>query len=280
VSSQFQASSRLKLGLQCDGRRLPMDARSFALWVCAACLVSAPTARASHSARSENRPAALIVGSSSIRQSFGRVLAQSLEHLGYRVTREGVTSAGFARPDFRDVNAITEALPISGNTAVVLVYLGLNDGQALWLPAPERRRMGRRWLAWSDARWSNVYEQRVRRYLTRICARGARRVLVLLPVDVARPRLQRRLNRIRKLQARAAAASSCGAALETAGDWGRFGAPGRERRRRDGFHMTEHGARVIWGRIRKRVLAALDLGWSPGAEPLLVDGRRPTGLTR
>jgi hypothetical protein len=259
---------------------MPMDARSFALWVCAVCFVSAPTARASHPTRSEERPAALIVGSSSIRQAFGRVLARGLEHRGYRVTREGVTSAGFARPDFRDVNAITEALSISTNTAVVLVYLGLNDGQPLWLSAPERRRMGRQWLAWSDARWSSVYEQRVRRYLARICTRGARRVLVLLPVDVARPRLQRRLNRIRKLQTRAAAASSCGTAIETAGDWNRFGARGRERRRRDGFHMTEHGARVVWGRILERVLAAIEPGWRPGADPLLLDGRRPTALTR
>jgi hypothetical protein len=256
-----------------------MDARSVVLWVCAACLVGAATARASHSTRSEDRPAALIVGSSSIRQAFGRVLARGLERRGYRVTREGVTSAGFARPDFRDPSSITEALSINGNTAVVLVYLGLNDAQALWLSARERRRMGRQWLAWSDARWGSVYEQRVRRYLARICKRGARRVLVLLPVDVARPRLQRRLNRIRELQTRAAAASSCGTAIETAGDWNRFGAGGRERRRRDGFHMTEHGARVVWGRIRKRVFAALDLGRRPAADPLLVDGRRPAALT-
>jgi hypothetical protein len=234
-----------------------MDARSFALPVLAACLVSVATARASHPSGGEKRPAAVIVGSSSIRQVFGRVLAHALERRGYGVTREGVTSAGFARPDFRDVNAITEALPITGDTAVVLVYLGLNDAQSLWLSAPERRSLGRRWLAWNDARWSKVYEQRVLRYLSRICARGARRALVLLPVDVARPRLQRRLNRIRKLQARAAAASSCGAAVETAGDWNHFGAGGRERRLRDGFHMTAHGARVVWSRIRKRTLAAL-----------------------
>jgi hypothetical protein len=256
-----------------------MDARALALSVCAACLVSVATAEASPPSRSATRPGAVIVGSSSIRQVFGRVLEQALERRGYHVTREGVTSAGFSRPDFRDVNAITAALPITSNTHVVLVYFGLNDAQSLWLPAPERRRMGRRWLAWSDARWSSVYEQRVRRYLARICARGARRALVLLPVDVAGPRLQRRLNRIRMLQARAAAASSCGVAIETAGDWSRFAAGGRERRRRDGFHMTEHGARVVWGRIRKRALAALDLGWRPGADPLLVDGRRPT-LTR
>jgi hypothetical protein len=251
-----------------------MPAYSLALSICTACLMSVATARASHPT-GENRPEAVIVGSSSIRQAFGRVLAEALGHRGYHVTRRGVPSAGFARPDFRDVNAITESLHIGSSTAVVLVYLGLNDAQSLWLSAPERSRMGRRWLAWGDARWSSVYEQRVRRYLERICARGARRVLVLLPVDVARPALQRRLNRIRKLQARA-----CGSAVATAGDWNRFGAGGRERRRRDGFHMTEHGARVVWRRIREQTLAVLADGRTPSAGRLLVNGDSRAALAR
>jgi hypothetical protein len=171
-----------------------------------------------------------------------------------------VTSAGFARPDYRDMHAVMERLDIDEHTAAVLVYLGVNDAQSLRLTPRERAALGRRWLPWRDERWSRVYEQRARRFVERICERGAGRVLVLLPVDVARDRLQQRLQRIRRLQARAAAATSCGVAIWTDGDVGRLDAAGLSRRRRDGFHMTRHGARVVWERIRERALASIRVG--------------------
>jgi hypothetical protein len=202
-----------------------------------------------------------------MRQAFGRILARALEQRGYRVTLEGVTSAGFARPDFRDVNAILDGVAIDRETALVLVYLGINDAQALWLTPHERKTGARPWLAWSDRRWSGIYERRVRRFIARICARGAGRVVLLLPVDVVGPRLQHRLQRVRTLQARAAAASRCGVAVATRGDRGRFHAGGVARRRKDGFHMTEHGARVVWARVRERALAsALYTPPEPAAE--------------
>jgi hypothetical protein len=213
---------------------------------------SASAAEAETSVR--NAAEALIVGSSSVHQAFGRVLVRALTGYGYRVRRKAVTSAGLARPDFRDMNAIVEDLPISRDTALVFVYLGMNDAQSMWLHPRERQASGRRWLAWGNTRWSSVYERRVTRFVERMCARGASRVVVLLPVDVARPRLQRRLHRIRKLQARGAAASSCGEAIRTGGDAGRFVRGGSSLRSRDGFHMTPKGARVVWNRIRNRAL--------------------------
>jgi len=211
---------------------------------------------------------ALLIGSSSVSQEFGRIISRALERNGYHVTRRGVTSAGFARPDYRDVQALMEHMSVDRQTAVVLVYLGVNDGQSLWLRPAERASGGRRWLAWSDERWSRVYEQRARRFVERLCERGARRVLVLLPVDVAGDRLQHRLQRIRRLQARAAAATTCGAAIRTGGDIGHFDGAGLARRRRDGFHMTRHGARVVWERIRWRALQSI-----PGGRRARVEGR-------
>ena len=171
------------------------------------CTFSASVALAAETrAAPAGAESALLIGSSSVSQEFGGVIARALERQGYRVTRRGVTSAGFARPDYRDMHALMERLSIDRHTAVVIVYLGVNDAQSLWLTPPERASIGRRWLPWSDARWSRVYERRARRFVERICERGAGRVLVLLPVDVARERLQQRLQRIRRLQARAAAA--------------------------------------------------------------------------
>ncbi|HTV17466.1 MAG TPA: hypothetical protein VMG12_02310 [Polyangiaceae bacterium] len=226
-----------------------------------------------HEARTD-RGRAVIVGSSSVRQAFGRVLREGLERRGYRVTLEGVTSAGLARPDFRDMNAVMDHVPISRETALVLVYLGVNDAQALWLAPHERRSATRRWLAWSDRRWSRVYERRVRRFIDRICARGARRVVVLPPVDVVRPELDRRLRRVRQLQSRAAATSSCGTAVSTRGDRGRFALGGIARRRRDGFHMTEHGARVVWERVRERALESA--AWDGASDAAPRRGRGPS----
>jgi hypothetical protein len=199
---------------------------------------------------------ALLVGSSSINHSLGRIIERELAHLGYRVTRKGVPAAGLARPDYRDMNEILETLPISKRTAAVFVYVGMNDAQALWLRPHERPDPNHTFVSWNDQRWDELYAQRAREFFERICQRGAQRALVLLPVDVQRERLQSRLSRIRALQAEAASDSSCAVALSTTGDVGRFEVRGVAMRRPDGFHMSPKGAEVVWERIQD---AALEL---------------------
>jgi hypothetical protein len=199
-----------------------------------------------------------VVGSSSVNQAFGRLIARELRGRGYRVRRQGVTSAGLARPDFRDMRRIVEELPISKQTRAVFIYLGINDAQALWLYPWERTEARRKYLPWRDARWSSLYVRRARGFLERICRRGARRAVVILPVDVRRSRLQKRLKRIRALQAQAASTSSCGVALATGGDEGRYVVDGTALRLRDGFHLSRAGARVVWERIRAKALRVVE----------------------
>ena len=100
--------------------------------------------------------------------------------------------------------------------------------------------------------------RRTRRFLERICERGAHRAVVILPVDVRRSRLQRRLKRIRSLQAQAASTSTCGVALATAGDDGRYVVDGTALRLRDGFHLSPAGATVVWERIRAKALRVVE----------------------
>jgi hypothetical protein len=224
-------------------------------------LFAAPHASANEAlSRAAGSSEALLVGSSSMSQSLGRIITRELEQLGYRVMRKGVTSAGLARPDYRNMNEIVEDLPISDDTAAVFVYLGMNDAQALWLGPTERRAFGRRFLPWSDARWDALYMRRARDFFERICQRGAQRTIVLLPVDVQRFRLQRRLKRIRMLQALAASSSSCAVALSTAGDAGRFQVSGVRMRLSDGVHMSFPGASAVWRRIRQQVLRLVGTG--------------------
>jgi hypothetical protein len=226
---------------------------SLALSVGSARAAEVSAARAPASAPS-GKGDALLVGSSSMNQSLGHLISRELSRRGYRVTRKGVSAAGLARPDYRDMTQIMEELPISEGTAAVFVYLGMNDAQALWLRPDERPAFGRTFLPWTDRRWQALYAQRAQELFERICERGAQRAIILLPVDVKRDRLQRRLARIRALQARAASSSSCGVALSTAGDLGRFDAAGPSLRLRDGLHMSERGARAVWGRIQAEAL--------------------------
>jgi hypothetical protein len=94
---------------------------------------------------------------------------------------------------------------------------------------------------------------------------------MVLPVDVKRPRLQRRLHRIRALQAQAARQTSCGVALSTAGDEARLAASRTPQlRHRDGFHLTAKGAKLVWNRIRGAAQRALQ----PRAVSIEATGRR------
>jgi lysophospholipase L1-like esterase len=148
---------------------------------------------------------------------------------------------------------VLEALPIGSNTAAVFVYLGVNDAQPVWLYPHERGASGLTSVPFGVADWDAVYARRTRDFLDRICQRGARRAVVLLPVDVNRPDMQRRLDRIRELQVRAASTTSCAVVISTAGDQGTFEAEGSPKRMPDGFHMSARGAQIVWERIEPQV---------------------------
>jgi hypothetical protein len=203
---------------------------------------------------------AVLVGSSSFNQSFGRLIARELEGRGYQVTRKGVSGAGLARPDYRDMNQVLEELPIGEKTAAVFVYLGVNDAQAVWLHPSERGPSGATSVPFGAADWDTIYARRTREFLDRICQRGAQRAVVLLPVDVNRNDMQRRLDRIRDIQVQAASQTTCAAVVETGGDAGQFEVAGVAKRLPDGFHMSSKGARVVWQRIEPEVLRLLGPG--------------------
>lgn len=196
---------------------------------------------------------AVLVGSSSFNQAFGRIIQREVERMGYQVTRRGVSGAGLARPDYHDMSQVLESLPIGAHTAAVFVYLGVNDAQAVWLHPHERGPSGPTTVPFGTDDWDAVYTRRTQEFLHRICERGARRALVLLPVDVNRPDLQRSLDRIRRLQVHAASATSCAVTVQTAGDAGQFSVEGLPKRMPDGFHMTALGAQIIWDRVEPEV---------------------------
>lgn len=240
-------------------RRTLIHRCSSAVFALCAALTSARDIAAESRAVSFEVPPldAVMIGSSSFKQDFGRILERELGRMGYRVTRKAVSGAGLARPDFHDMTRELDSLPISSNTAAVFIYLGVNDAQAVWLHPHEREGSRRTSLPFGSEDWEAAYARRTREFLGRICERGARHAVVILPIDVDRPDLQERLHRIRDVQERAASITTCAVTVETAGDLGDFEVEGVHKRQRDGFHMSALGAQIVWERIAPKVLSLL-----------------------
>jgi hypothetical protein len=157
----------------------------------------------------------------------------------------------------------------------VVLYVGVNDGQALWLYPDEEEEFGVRRLAWHDPRWDQLYTRRAVALFRSICERGAQRAVVLLPIEIDKPSLERKMRRIRRLQELAAQETSCATAVSTEVDGGRFSRNGKALRRRDGVHMSMEGARVLWGRVWPSVKPLLPSAGGAAAGPRLAGEERP-----
>jgi hypothetical protein len=210
---------------------------------------------------SPSKGSLLLFGSSSVNDTFGHLMSEEFERLGFVVARHGFGSAGLARPDFRDLREALDQVPIERELSAVVFYVGANDAQKLWLRPEERAPNASEeaaWVEWEDERWSSVYVSRVAELIHSVCARGAKRAILLAPVDVTSSMRQARLDRIRQLQAHAAALSECGYFVPTSGDSAEFAHRNTQPlRTEDGYHMTRSGAFRVWERVRPTVLSLL-----------------------
>ena len=229
----------------------------------AASLAAVATFWVSTEAHAITRPAPgsmILFGSSSMNGVFGHLIAEDFAEVGFDVTRKGISSAGLARPDFKDIPQILSGFPIRRTATSVLLYIGGNDGQSIWLRPEERTAQDvKPWVFWKDERWPSIYESRMTKLIKSLCDRGAQHVFVLPPTDVELPRLQHRLERVRTLQQHAVKATQCGRFINTAGDHGRFQLEGQPLRSPDGVHMNRAGATIVWTRIRDRVFSLLGM---------------------
>jgi len=214
----------------------------------------------------------LLIGSSSMRGNLGRTLASAFERLGFESETFAVSASGVSRPDFFDWQAKVAELPIDGDTAAVLIYVGVNDPQGIWLRPEERAALHARdaWVRWQEARWLTVYRDRMAAWIDAICDKGARRVIVLTPADVRWTGLQERLRRVRRAQILAARKSRCGRAVSTSGDLAFLREPDPDepaRRMPDGYHMSTPGAEIVWRRIAPHLLRLV--GGIPAADDVV-----------
>ena len=196
----------------------------------------------------------LLIGSSSMRGNLGRHLSSAFTRLGFETETFAVSASGVSRPDFFDWQAKVKELPIDSGTAAVLVYVGVNDPQGIWLHPHERAALHAKdsWIRWQEQRWLTFYRDRMAAWIDSICDKGARRVIVLTPADVRWKGLQDRLRRVRRSQIIAARKSRCGRAVSTSGDMAFLREPEAAeplRRMPDGYHLSTPGAEIVWQRI-------------------------------
>jgi hypothetical protein len=224
-------------------------------------------------AATPKRPADVIVlGSSSINGALGILIEKEIEEQGYTAVRKGKSSSGFSRPDFYDWPKEAKAIRELATAKAVVVYMGTNDGQSIWLRSAERPKPGKKneWVYFDDApAWTAKYEERVRTFVQQLCDAGVQRVVVLTPMDVVNKKLQKRLETVRALQTSAAAATTCGKALSTSGDAPEIQtnpAKRKELRIEDGAHSTMVGSKVIWQRVEQELFSLLPP--PPPAEPV------------
>ncbi len=199
------------------------------------------------------RGGALVLGSSSVNGTWGRLLAKGIAREGYTVLQVGVASSGFSRPDYFDWSAYVRTLQLPRRTLMAVVYVGGNDAQALRLLPGELPKRRRRWLGFGHRAWPKLYARRVAAFAKALCRRGVRRVVFLPPVDVGKPRLQQRLRPVRRGLRRGARRVRCATLVNTAGD-ARVIRRARPRLRQpDRVHLTRAGAARVWRRVKRRV---------------------------
>ena len=237
-----------------------IDARLDAIGKAGAGLARVERERKGRVVRKQARNEVVLIGSSSVRGMMGRVFVDNLVQLGFVAHRVGKSASGLARLDYHDWIAQLQELPINERTLAVMVYVGVNDPQGIWLRPDERDVPGRKWKHWNDPAWPEVYRSRVTELVNELCIAGVPDVIMLPPADVKWPSLQARLTRIRRLQIQGARNGACGHVMSTSGDslfLFDVDEQLKPRRLRDGYHMTAFGAQTVFDRIKPRLLRLL-----------------------
>ena len=129
-----------------------------------------------HRASASQGQRMLIVGDSMIATAFGEYLEAGLvDRHEYAVTRRGKSSSGLARPDFFDWMAQAQQLEAQHRPESVVVMMGGNDAQGLFL--------GRRqWETWGTPTWRKLYAERVRQFADLLTRRERPLFWVGLPI--------------------------------------------------------------------------------------------------
>ncbi|MEZ4266083.1 MAG: DUF459 domain-containing protein [Myxococcota bacterium] len=146
-----------------------------ALVALSALIFSASTVLAKASERCprvKTTPKVYLMGSSTMGSILGPML-QSLvdKEWGVEARRWGKASSGLARPDFHDWPDLLPGLMDKHRPDIVVVSLGTNDNQPLWV------RKGV-WIRLDNPKWETYYAERVRETLQKAAGKDRRRLVI------------------------------------------------------------------------------------------------------
>ena len=209
----------------------------------------------------------LILGDSMAATDFGRALQRWLNrHPQVTCRRFGRSATGLARPDFYDWMRRARQLLRRHDPDVVVVVIGGNDGQDLL------NHEGKGRVRYRTSAWEPEYERRLYHFGELLAEQGRRVMWLELPA-MARPRFERKLRQIRRLQEEVTALLPRNRYVATRaifyGDGGelRHSVPGRRKlkggrpmRQDDGIHFTVEGADYFARRVLSDILVGLNLG--------------------
>lgn len=209
-------------------------------------------------------PLRLWIGGDSMAEVFGRSLEADAEATGVvDATLHYEMASGLTRPDYFDWPAALADDVAAGDPEVVVVVLGVNDGQGIvredGTPVPEV----------ADPRWAEEYRRRVGALMDQLRA-GDRWVVWVAQPPMREPGYAARLAIVNQVHAAEAAQRPWVTLVDTAavlgGDDGGY-APTRpdatgapvEVRRGDGIHLTSAGADLLAAHVLAEIRDRVDL---------------------
>jgi hypothetical protein len=192
--------------------------------------------------------------------TMGSVLGPMLDDIfgKYKVdfSRWGKASSGLARPDFHDWPAETPRLMKKHDPDIVIVSLGTNDYQPLWVDAKTAIRQ-------DDERWEQVYGERVDALLEAAAGKKKERLVVWsgpyafegknanVRAPIVNRIMRERVEAFIKAGGKAifhdayAATSKDGKPLKTAKLSTKKAAKAEDIRQDDGIHLTAEAVKVL-----------------------------------
>ncbi len=192
--------------------------------------------------------------------TMGSVLGPMLDKIfaDYKVdfSRWGKASSGLARPDFHDWPAETPRLMKKHDPDIVIISLGTNDYQPLWVDAKTAIRQ-------DDERWEQIYGERVDALLEAAAGKKKQRLIVWsgpyafegknanVRAPIVNRIMRERVEAFIKAGGKAvfhdayAATSKDGKPLKTAKLSTKKGAKAEDIRQDDGIHLTAEAVKVL-----------------------------------
>jgi len=110
------------------------------------------------------------IGGSTMGSVLGPMLAKVLKKHGIKFSRWGKASSGLARPDFHNWPEEAPRLMKKHSPDIVVVSLGTNDYQPLWVDG--------NWVLQDDAKWETLYGERVDALLRAAAGKSKQRLVI------------------------------------------------------------------------------------------------------